>query len=188
MDSDAYEDPSDEVVEDALCVQAALLEHKWVHTKQLLRIFPEEVRGDQMVVTSADGQLFLCSVDSAASKDSCFLDVRSAVVVEGVIIDASFVLKTLVCLVGAESQQRGASVANQICILKLGKHHGREEGLAVVNVLNTKDQCSGLCLSQNAKFFFTLLHREKMLAKFKVSEEVQYRIRFFWLILQCSEV
>jgi hypothetical protein len=46
------------------------------------------------------------------------------------------------------------------------------KSITVVNVLNTKNRYSGICLADNAKFFYAMMQRRKILTKFKVAEKV----------------
>jgi hypothetical protein len=47
------------------------------------------------------------------------------------------------------------------------------KSISVVNVLSTKNRYSGICLADNAKFFFAMMQRRKVIAKFKVIEKVR---------------
>lgn len=47
------------------------------------------------------------------------------------------------------------------------------KSISVVNVLNTKNRYSGICLADNAKFFYAMMQRRKVLTKFKVVEKVK---------------
>ena len=38
-------------------------------------------------------------------------------------------------------------------------------------MVNTRGRCSGICLSDNGKFFYTVMQKRKMLAKFKVVQK-----------------
>jgi hypothetical protein len=47
------------------------------------------------------------------------------------------------------------------------------KSITVVTVLTSKNRISGICLADNAKFFYSMLQRRKVMAKFKVMEKVR---------------
>ena len=52
------------------------------------------------------------------------------------------------------------------------------KSITVLNVLNTKNRYSGICLADNAKFFYAMMQKRKLLTKFKVSEKVPIGLNF----------
>ena len=57
---------------------------------------------------------------------------------------------------------------DQIAVFSVDKTTKKLISIAVVV---TKGRCSGICLSDNAKFFYTATQKRKLLAKFKVVEK-----------------
>ena len=109
--------------------------------------------------------------------DPTYFKVKSCANLEGILLDLSFVQKTVICLTttanpldeSEESKQfeLKKTAGDQITIFKVDKQAG---SISIANVLTTKEICSGICLSENGKFFSTILHKRKKLAKFKVLE------------------
>ncbi len=60
----------------------------------------------------------------------------------------------------------------QVTILAIDKNAKTAEVLLVVTL---KGRSSGICLSDNAKFFYAMIQRRKVLAKFKVPEQVSIK-------------
>ena len=95
---------------------------------------------------------------------------------EGLLLDLSFVNQTVVALVSTPSDEMGAAneseritcTGDQIAIFSVDKNAKKISTLCVVFL---KVRCSGLCLSDNGKFFYTVMQKRKMLAKFKVVEK-----------------
>ena len=48
------------------------------------------------------------------------------------------------------------------------------KSISVLTVLTSKNRYSGICLADNAKFFYAMMQRRKVLVKFKVAEKVSY--------------
>ena len=87
-----------------------------------------------------------------------------------------FVYQTVVALVSTPSDEMGAAnesermtfTGDQIAVFSVDKNTKKLISIAVVV---TKGRCSGICLSDNAKFFYTAMQKRKLLAKFKVVEK-----------------
>ena len=68
----------------------------------------------------------------------------------------------------ANESERMIFTGDQIAIFSVDKNTKKLISIAVVF---TKGRCSGICLSDNAKFFYTSTQKRKYLAKFKVVEK-----------------
>ena len=113
---------------------------------------------------------------STSTEDKSYFKIKSCANLEGILLDISFVQKIVICLTctitSDETEETTESevtqsAGDQITIFKVDKQVGN---ISIANVLNTKEMCSGICLSENAKTFSTVLHKRKRLAKFKVLE------------------
>ena len=68
----------------------------------------------------------------------------------------------------ANESERMIFTGDQIAVFSVDKNTKKLISIAVVF---TKGRCSGICLSDNAKFFYTTTQKRKLLAKFKVVEK-----------------
>ena len=68
----------------------------------------------------------------------------------------------------ANESERMIFTGDQIAVFSVDKNTKKLISIAVVF---TKGRCSGICLSDNAKFFYTATQKRKLLAKFKVVEK-----------------
>jgi 6-phosphogluconolactonase (cycloisomerase 2 family) len=64
----------------------------------------------------------------------------------------------------ANESERITCTGDQIAVFSVDKNTKKLISIAVVF---TKGRCSGICLSDNAKFFYTAMQKRKLLAKFK---------------------
>ena len=92
-----------------------------------------------------------------------FLD---EVTVEGSVLDVHLQGRNLVVLSGDEEEAHGD-------LITLIKIDSKKRSLTVANVFNLAAPCSGLALSENGRFFFSVQHTDKQLGKFPLSEEEQ---------------
>ena len=108
--------------------------------------------------------------------DRSYFKVKACANLEGILLDISFVQKIAICLTSTVTSDESEapkefksemSSGDQITIFKVDKKLG---SISIANVLNTKEMCSGICLSENARMFSTILHKKKRLGRFKVSE------------------
>ena len=95
---------------------------------------------------------------------------------EGVLLDLSFVNKTIVCLTSTPSDEPGnvneseriRYSGDQVTIFNVDKN---EKTVQISSIVMLKGRCSGICLNENAKFFYSLIQKKKEIAKFKVVEQ-----------------
>ena len=133
-------------------------------------------------------RIYLCDIQKPASSSLFqqrtketdgdtkeYFQVVGCADLEGQLLDISFVQKTVICLSNAEpsSGEAGEDIlsmfsGDQITIFKIDKV---AKTINISNILTLREKCSGICLADNAKFFFTLTHRRKYLAKFKVLDQ-----------------
>ena len=110
------------------------------------------------------------------SEDKSYFKIKSSANLEGILLDTSFAQKIVICLTctitleddeETKESKSTQTCGDQITIFKVDKQIG---SISIANVLNTKEMCSGICLTEHAKTFSTILHKRKKLAKFKVLE------------------
>jgi hypothetical protein len=132
---------------------------------------------DEAVPIVADGPIKIEGDD-----DGKYFKVCHSAKFEGILLDISFVQKVVICLTSTPSDDPGAIneserirfSGDQITIMAVDK---QAKTIQVTTVVQTRGRCSGICLSDNAKFFYTLIQKKKMLAKFKITDhEVTSRI------------
>ncbi len=95
---------------------------------------------------------------------------------EGKLLDLSFAGKTVVCLVstptdepgGVNETERVQCSGDQVAIFTINKE---DNTIQPITVAFLKARCSGICLSDNGRFFFSLLQKRKLLTKFKVPDK-----------------
>ncbi len=95
---------------------------------------------------------------------------------EGMLLDLSFVNKILVCLTSTPSDEPGnvneseriRYSGDQVTIFQVDK---AAKTITISSIVMLKGRCSGICLNENAKFFYSLIQKKKELAKFKVVEQ-----------------
>ena len=91
-----------------------------------------------------------------------------SVTVEGQVVDIHLLNKTLLIL--STSSGCEEHYGDVITYIKVDQ---KKRSLTVANVFNLSSPCSGLAVSDNGKFFFSVLLTTKHLAKFSLSEEEQ---------------
>ena len=57
---------------------------------------------------------------------------------------------------------------DQVTIFTVDKN---EKTIQISSIVMLKGRCSGICLNENAKFFYSLIQKKKEIAKFKVVEQ-----------------
>ena len=86
--------------------------------------------------------------------------------------------KTLVCLTSTPSDELGSNNESEqilfsgevITVYNVDKN---EKTLEVLPRMNLKGRCSGILLSDNGKFLYTVMQKRKILSKFKLTEKPQ---------------
>ena len=86
--------------------------------------------------------------------------------------------KTLVCLTSTPSDELGANNESEqilfsgevITVYNVDKN---EKTLEVLPRMNLKGRCSGILLSDNGKFLYSVMQKRKILCKFKLTEKPQ---------------
>ena len=108
--------------------------------------------------------------------DSKYFKTCHAARFEGVLLDLSFVNKTLVVLTSTPSDEPGnvneseriKYSGDQVTIFQVDK---AAKTIQISSIVMLKGRCSGICLNENGKFFYCLIQKKKELAKFKVVEQ-----------------
>ena len=105
-----------------------------------------------------------------------YLKICCSSTFEGHLLDLSFVNKTVICLTSTPSEDPGAInegervqfSGDMVAIFNVDKS---QKTIQISCIQLLKMRCSGICLSDNGKFFFSMIQKRKQLAKFKVVEQ-----------------
>ena len=114
-------------------------------------------------LSNEEGQVVV--VDTKNITKIVYLDDTT---VEGRVIDVHVSNKTLLILSTTPGCEE--NYGDLITIVKIDQ---KKKILTVANVFNLCSPCSGVLISENCKFFFTVMLTNKHLAKFPLSEEEQ---------------
>ena len=114
-------------------------------------------------VSNEEGQVVV--VETKNIQKIVYLDDTS---VEGKVIDVHVSNKTLLILSTTPGCEE--NYGDLITIVKIDQ---KKRTLTVANVFNLCSPCSGVIISKNGQFFFTVMLTNKHLAKFPLSEEEQ---------------
>ena len=95
---------------------------------------------------------------------------------EGQMLDLSFVNKNIICLTSTPSDELNINNESEqvrfsgekIFIFHVDK---TEKSIELQQIQFIKGRCSGLCLNDNGKFFYTILQKRKILGKFKLADK-----------------
>ena len=123
-----------------------------------------------------DHKTSLCAAVSKEEGIVVVVDVKNIskvvyideVTVEGQVVDVHLINKTLLILSASSGCEE--NFGDLITLIKMDS---KKKSLTVANVFNLCSPSSGLVLSDNCKFFFSVLLTTKHLAKFPLSEEEQ---------------